>query len=134
MPPLRLLLFLLVLSGVIQSSKAQEADCLHPAVAVSVIDAHAALVPDLTAGDFEARVQGKPVKVVSVIPDSRPHRIVLIVDTTGSMYRRTGEPPRWGWELGMALHFFEENRKSVQIASVIFGAGMHESAPFSSRN
>jgi hypothetical protein len=129
-----LFLFLLFFVGGIQPTKAPEADCVHPTVAVSVIDVHGTLVPDPTATDFEARVQGKPVKIISVIPDNRPHRIVLIVDTSGSVTGRIGEPPRWVWQMGMALHFFAENRKSVQIASVIFGAGTHEIAPFSLRN
>jgi len=123
-------LFILLL--VTNRAMAQDPDCLHPTVALSVIDSKANLVRDLTAADFEARVKGRPVRVVSVTPDNRSHRVVLVMDMTGAMSSfGVGEPARWGWELGMARHFFEQNRRDTQIAAVILTKRIHEVAPFS---
>lgn len=40
---------------------------------------------NVSPADLEAKVHGKPVKILSLVPDPRPHRLVLILDASGSM-------------------------------------------------
>jgi len=46
---------------------------------------------------LEARVHGKPVRIVSLEPDPRPHRLVLVLDISGSMGSIEGERHYGTW-------------------------------------
>jgi hypothetical protein len=113
---------------------AQETPCSRRVLSVYVQDSQGSPIAGLVPADFEAKVHGNPVKILSVAPDTRPHRLVLIVDVSDSMYRMMGEPPRWRWEFALARHFFDVNRQKAQIALLIFSRRANEVVDFSQGN
>lgn len=84
--------------------------------------------------DLEAKLHGKPIKIVSLAPDPRPRRLVLILDTSGSMGSIEGEPALWNLELSLAWHFFEANRERAGIAMLFFGDEVHDMIDFAQGN
>jgi hypothetical protein len=109
----------------------QNDSCSHRVLPVFVKDSQAKSVAVLAPADFEAKVQGKPVNILSIASDQRPHRLLVIVDLTHSMKNGgTGEPPRWRWQLALARHFFEQNRQKAQIALLIFSKQINDVVNF----
>ena len=47
-------------------------------VPVSFRDAQNLPLQNISVTDLEAKLHGKPVKILSLAPDPRPHRIVLL--------------------------------------------------------
>src|SRR5260370_7462006 len=63
---------------------AQSSDCLHRTLLVGVTDRNGAPVEGLTASDFRAEFRVKPVRILSVANDDRPHRIVSLLAATAT--------------------------------------------------
>src|SRR2546421_12953871 len=72
---------------------AQEAPCERRSIPVALRDNQNLPFQDISAAELEAKVRGKPVKILSFAPDPRPHRLVLLQDTSGSMGSTAGESP-----------------------------------------
>lgn len=64
-------------------------------------DAQNLPLQNVSISDLKAKLHGKPVKIVSLKPDPRPHRLVLVIDTSGSM-GSLEERPLWNLELSLA--------------------------------
>ena len=112
----------------------QEPDCLVRKVPVSFRDAQNLPIQNLSVGDLEAKSHGKPVEILSLAPDSRPHRTVLILDTSASIGRSAGEPAVWNLELSLARNFFDLNRQKSQIALLFFNNQVTDTVNFSQGN
>jgi len=69
---------------------------------VSFRDAQNLPLLNVSISDLEARVHGKPVRIVSLEPDPRPHRLVLVLDISGSMGSIEDERALWSLELSLA--------------------------------
>jgi len=109
---------------------AQDESCLRRIVSVAVADRNWVPVPDLKPVDFRAGYRGKPVKILSVVPDNRPHRIVIVLDASGSL----GPSPASGnWQLGRALasHLAESRLQNASLALLIFNDRIQEQIDFS---
>jgi VWA domain-containing protein len=65
--------------------RAQNAPCLRRTVVANVVDEKGNPLPGLTAADFQAKFRGKPVKILSATFDQQPRRILILLDTSGSM-------------------------------------------------
>jgi hypothetical protein len=119
---LRTLFFsLTVLTLNIQQSGSQEQPCTNRKLPVSFRNAQNLPLQNVSVNDLEAKAHGKPIKVLSITPDPRPHRLVLIMDASGSMAASIrGETPLWKLELSLARHFYETNRERFPIALIIF--------------
>ena len=63
---------------------------LRRTLAVNVLDQQGNLVRGLTAADFRGEFRGRPLKLVSAKLDSKPRRIVILLDVSGRMRM----PPR----------------------------------------
>jgi von Willebrand factor type A domain len=59
--------------------------CHERSIPASVFGKNGAPVPTLSMSNFEATFQGKPVRVRSAAPEQEPPRIVILLDTSGSM-------------------------------------------------
>jgi Mg-chelatase subunit ChlD len=130
----RFVVSLLVSVICLRPAGAQELDCQRRALPVALRDAQNLLIQSVSVADFEGKVHGKPVKILSLAPDPRPHRLVLILDTSGSMGSMEGEPPLFALESVLARHFFEVNQQRSQIALVIFNKQVNEVVDFASGN
>src|SRR6201987_6148915 len=62
-----------------------DTSCLHRTLPLSIQDARGLPLRDATASDVEARIHGAGIKVLSLAPDDRQHRIVILLDASGSM-------------------------------------------------
>jgi len=113
---------------------AQDFSCLRRALPIALRDEQNLPIDNLTIADLQARIHGKSVKILSISRDPRPHRLVLILDTSGSMGSTQGEPPLFALELALARHFFDANKQRSQIALLVFNNVVTESVDFDQGN
>lgn len=104
--------------------RAREDSCLRRTLAVDVKDAKGFPVRGMTEKDFIAKVSGDSVKILSIVPDDRPHRIVILIDASGSMANA------WRQSLAPASAFTEFQLQNAQIALIVFGEKIYEQIPF----
>src|SRR3990167_3518790 len=97
-------------------------------LAVNVLDEQGNQVSGLTASNFRAEFRGQPVKILSATLDTRPRRIVILLDTSGSMAARVGK-----WELATAAaeDFLRWGPADSSIALVTFGEKVEQRIGFS---
>jgi len=117
----------------IQPVRSQETGCTARKLPVYLRDAQNLPLQNVSISDLKAKLHGKPVKIVSLKPDPRPHRLVLIIDTSASM-GSLEEQPLWNLELSLAWHFFESNHERVSIAMLFFNDQVHDLIDFSQGN
>jgi len=113
---------------------AQDFSCPRRTVPIALRDKENLPIENVSVADIEAKVRGKPVKMLSLAPDLRPHRVVVIVDASGSMGSTAAEPPLFALEFALAWHFFEVNRQTSQIALLVFNSHVTEVVDFAQGN
>src|SRR5215469_612561 len=118
----------------IQPVWSQDPPCTTRKLPVSFRDSQNLPLQNISITDLEAKLHGRPVKIVSLAPDPRPRRLVLILDTSGSIGSIEGEPALWNLELSLAWHFFEANRERAKIAMLFFGDEVHDVTDFAQGN
>jgi hypothetical protein len=65
---------------------AQEEPCLTRTIPVTAVDAHGTPLQDLQASSLAGKVHGRPAAVLSTTLNIQPHRIMVCVDMSGSMW------------------------------------------------
>jgi Mg-chelatase subunit ChlD len=125
---------LLLLTLFTWPAHSQESPCQIRKLPVSFRDAQNLPIQSISVADLEANVHGKPVKFLSLVPDLRPHRLVLLLDTSGSMGSIAGEAPPWRLELSLARHFVAVNQQKSQIALLLFNDQVNDVIDFSQGN
>ncbi|HKV26627.1 MAG TPA: vWA domain-containing protein [Candidatus Acidoferrum sp.] len=128
------LLGLTVIAFFVRANDAQELPCTSRKMAVSFRDGQNLPLGNVSVADLEAKLHGKQVKLVSLAPDSRPHRIVLVIDNSGSMATEEGDPALWPLGISLATHFFQENRERAQIAILFFNSQVTDEVHFAQGN
>jgi Mg-chelatase subunit ChlD len=113
---------------------AQDSSCLRRALPVALRGEQNLPIQNVSVDDLQARIHGKPVKILSISPDTRPHRVVLILDASGSMGSTQGEPPLFALEIALARHFFDANKQRSQIALLVFNNNVTEAVDFAQGN
>jgi hypothetical protein len=115
-------------------SWARDDACLNRTVSLTAADRELAPIPDLKAEDFRGEFRGKPVKIRSIVTDERPHRIVIILDASGSI----GPPPpttpgrsAWSLERQLASHLVEIRPRETTFALLIFNDKVIDQVDFS---
>jgi hypothetical protein len=106
-------------------ASAQQASCLHRTLALNVDDSRGIPVRGLSPADFQAKLRGEPAKILSIVPDDRIHRIVILIDASSSMTRV------WGESLAPASALAETSLPHVQMALLVFGTNVYEKIEFS---
>jgi hypothetical protein len=84
-------------------SAAQE--CQNRSAPVAFRNAQNYPIRTISVADLQAKVHGKPVKIVSLGPDRCPRRVVLLMDTSGSMHGIDKDSNLWSLELQFARHY-----------------------------
>ena len=109
-------------------------ECQSRSVPVAFRDAHSRPIRTILVRDLEAKVRGKPVKIISLEPDRRPRRVVLLMDTSGSMHGMDKDSNLWSLELEFAQHFAATQKEKLQVALLTFGARVYDTVEFSPRS
>jgi hypothetical protein len=129
-------LFALTFAFAVQVA-AQTDTCSRRTILVSASDRDWAPIPGLQAGDFSGESHGKPVRILSVTPDEQPRRIVLLVDSSGSIGRDTsprgtpgGTPGVWKLSLALAQKIAESNKERSDLALILFNEKITEELDF----
>ena len=124
--PYRILLCVLALCFFfVARAFAQEPTCLHRTLPLSVEDAEGHPLQRLTPVDFQAKIREGPVRILSIVPDDRPHRIVILLDASESM------ATKWGRVLAPASALAESRLPDTELALLIFGSKIYEQVGFS---
>jgi hypothetical protein len=127
----RILLCVLALSFLsVAKVFAQEPSCLHRTLPITIFDSRGHLIHGLAPLDFTARVHGQAVKVLSFSADTRPHRIVVLLDTSASMAGQS-QAREWRIALAIASHIAQANLQSTSLALELFSDRVHEQIDFS---
>jgi hypothetical protein len=117
------LLFLSILTPSL--ALAQTDPCSRRVLSAYVFDSQGRLITGLASTDFEARFHGKQVKVTTVTPDQRPHRIVILLDASASMAHK------WEPALYLATHIVESSPPNTQMALLVFDKKIEQQLGFS---
>lgn len=100
-------------------------ESLRRTVAVSVVTQQGRAVGGLTAKCFSARFRHRRVKIVSAAFDPGPHRVLLLLDTSGSMYFSRQA------ELRLVKYLLAWIAPQDPIAFATFGPKIRDRVPFS---
>lgn len=127
MPQIKTLVCLSVLSFVtVRPGCAQNESCQHRTVPISAYDSQGRTIRGFAPSDFEAKYRKEPVRILSVVPDNRPHRVVILLDSSGGM----GSVGRQA--LAAASDLAETQLPNTQVALIIFGEKINAQIDFSS--
>ena len=123
----RLVLLLLLVAGLVCELPAQDAGCQRRTIAVNVLDRTGNQVSGLGAADFQGEFRGQPLKVSSSSVDNGPRRVVMLLDTSGSMMDSQRE-----WQLVRRVtHDLVLNSSSeMSLALLTFSAEIGEKVGF----
>lgn len=102
------------------SLPAQDDPCTTRTVPVTVVDRQGNPVTGLTTANFRGKFRGKPVEILSVNPDTRPRRIVIVADASGSMVE--GEDRKWGLVPAIAAQMFRLAPSYSRFALIVFSS------------
>jgi Mg-chelatase subunit ChlD len=116
------------------SLPAQQQACQRRILPIAFRDSQNLPIQNISPADLDAKVHGKPVKILSLLADMRPHRLVLILDASGSMGAAERGAPRWKLAVTLARHFFAVNRQESPIALIIFNDQVTDAIDFTSGN
>lgn len=118
-------LLLAILSPAILSNplRAQQDSCLNRTIAVNVLTEDVQFIDGLATQNFRGKVHGQPVKIVSATHDHAPRRIVLVLDSSGSM----GD--KWGLEIYAAKSLLDADPAS-SFALITFGEKIKDRIDF----
>jgi len=108
---------------------AGEESCARRTVPVVVLDGTARPRGGLTPSDFRAEVKGKPIQIVSVSLDSSPHRIVVVLDSSGSMNMDEDE---WKLAESLAEEAMSSTPAQFQAGLIVFNDKVRERVPVGS--
>lgn len=120
-------LFIFTLVGMATTASylhGQQDPCVNRAIAVNVLGEDGRTVSGISAENFQGRLHGKPVRIVSAALDPAPHRVVMVLDISGSMSEE------WGFNISVAKRFLAANPASP-FALITFSAEVKNRIDFS---
>lgn len=114
---IHVLLFAITLS-LCEAAAAQVADnCLTPTIVVNVRDQQGKLVSGLQPVSFRAKFRGEAITIQSVRMETGTHRIVLVIDISGSI-SKSGH--NWGLARLVAGNLLTSAPSTLRVALVLF--------------
>ncbi|MBI2957014.1 MAG: VWA domain-containing protein [Acidobacteria bacterium] len=100
---------------------------LRRVIPVNVLDRDSNQVTGLTAADFRGKYRGHPVKILSATWDTRPRRIVLVLDVSESMVRWS--PARWATARAAARDILSRAPAEYEVALILFAKKVADPIP-----
>ena len=116
---MRLLLTIWTPLTLLTSANAQNSSCDTRTVLVSVLNAKRQTLSNLKPENFIAEAEGKPLEVVSVVANTPPRRIVVLLDTSGSMQ---GQRLANAQQLAIAIASSADS--NTEVSAYTFGDGL----------
>lgn len=117
----------LILAALVQAGplQAQADPCLRRIVPVGVVTWDGTPVTDLKAENFKASIHGSPMKILSVMPESKIHRVMFALDASTSV----AGSPFWQTYITVADALITSLPPSTKIGLVVFGNHVKQVAP-----
>jgi len=112
-------------------SAAQDVRCVQRALTLNVIDSRRSLIRLNNPAELQGKFRGKQVKILSIKPDERPHRIVILLDGSGSMVDESTKN-KWKAAIYAASHLAKANLPNTSLALILFSNSIDEQIDFSS--
>ena len=120
-----LVLTFLGLITVFQSpASAEDSSCLHRTLPLNVKYSGGLMVEGLRAEDLQTKSRAG-VKILSIAPDDRPHRIVILLDASES------QRARWRDALASAASLAETRLPNTEMALLVFNDQIRDQVDFS---
>jgi hypothetical protein len=107
----------------------EEGTCEKRQLPVFVTDKDGHMMTMLAAADFKVESRSAPMSVVAWNNDTREHRVVILLDVSGTM-RGLG-PRLWPVVMALARHASHAGGKNDQLALVLFSDRVLETVGFS---
>lgn len=120
-------LVIIALTGLASQSPAQDHPCLNRTVAVNVYTDEGRRVRGLGAQNFHGQWRSKPVEIVSANYDTAPRRIVILLDTSGSII---ADRAMWESELLMANGLADASPPQHSLALLTFSNQVEDRVEF----
>lgn len=111
-----------LVASLVRVATAQQDPCLDRTVAVNVLMEKGESVKGLTEQSFRAEFQHKTVQVVSAKRGIAPRRIVIVLDSSGSMI----QSPEWDAASAAAVRLFSIAPSNTSFALLSFSTGVEE--------
>jgi hypothetical protein len=124
------LLFFSLASFCLAQQTPRKEPCTPAPILVSVVDLHGRPQDSLDTSNFEVKVDRKIVELQSATYKVQPSRMVVVLDTSGSM---SGSPSRHEkWEITRAAvqEALSVPAPAVPIALIAFSNGVYKTFPF----
>lgn len=109
---------------------AQDASCFQRTLPLNIIDSQRRLIRLTDPSYFAGKIDREPAEILSIKPDDRPHRIVILLDSSGSML---GEQSGRKWQMArfVAAHIGKAKLPNTSVALMIFSDKVNEQMDFS---
>lgn len=104
---------------------AQDSECLRLQVPISFSDNKSNPIVEAQAQNLRAEIHGNGAHIVSLSAPDRPHRMVLLIDASGSMLAK------WTIATSVAEQLAEERPPLISLALYIFGDKSGDHVEFS---
>jgi len=125
--------FCLRASLLLACSFAVAGDCSPPSILLNALDSNFKIERDLRAEDIKVEVDRKQAQILSLSLDTHPRRIVVMVDSSGSM-EASPQKSGWGITLPAAAYAVDVLPASASPALVTFSDKLRrESSDFENR-
>jgi hypothetical protein len=110
----------------------QDASCLRRTLPISVLFTQKTGPMSMAPTDFRAEFHGKPVQILSFSRGIHPHRVLILLDASGSMKGEIAD--NWDAAVYTADQFAESNLSTVSLGLFIFRQKSGEKIGFSQDN
>lgn len=97
---------------------------------VSVVDTHGSAVLDLARENFRVHLNGKPTAIIEAHYSVAPRRIVVLLDTSGSMIGETPQNQKWRIAREALGDLLTQTPGEVPIAMVTFSSQVQDRFDF----
>jgi hypothetical protein len=108
------------------SQLAQTDPCVRRSIPVNVVDDRGQLVTGLTENNFMGSIHHQPVKVISVRPDGKARRVLIVLDASGSM---TDEKRLWHLYLAVGRNLITPIPEGTLVGLMVFSSKIEGNIP-----
>jgi hypothetical protein len=131
--PTRILLSLLLLCLAPCEHSAQDDPCAKVFIPLTLRDARGELIHNYSDGDLEVKLGGAAQHLETIQRETRPRRMVVLLDASGSM-KEAGREILWPRAIASARFLAGLSERRARLALLIFNKKIVEEIGFSGDN